>query len=260
MPLADTHCHLQDHRFDDDRPAVLERSLDALEWLVVIGDNLDTSRRAVAMTRDRVYAAIGFHPYHADRLDASALELLSGLAASERVVAIGEIGLDYYRYAETSPAEQRRAFEAQLELAATLRLPVIIHNREADDDTAAILANARDRLPGVIMHCFGGSAAFAGKCVEQGFHISFAGNVTFPKAEPLREAAAVVPTDRLLVETDCPYLAPQPVRGKRCEPRYVHHTARCVADLKGVTLAEFAARTTSNAARLFRVAAGPQQV
>ena len=203
MPLADTHCHLQDHRFDDDRPAVLERSLDALEWLVVIGDNLDTSRRAVAMTRDRVYAAIGFHPYHADRLDASALELLSGLAASERVVAIGEIGLDYYRYAETSPAEQRRAFEAQLELAATLRLPVIIHNREA---------------------------------------------------------AAVVPFDRLLVETDCPYLAPQPVRGKRCEPRYVHHTARCVADLKGVTLAEFAARTTSNAARLFRVAAGPQQV
>ncbi|NLT61174.1 MAG: LuxR family transcriptional regulator, partial [Candidatus Hydrogenedentes bacterium] len=104
------------------------------------------------------------------------------------------------------------------------------------------------------------SAAFAGKCVEQGFHISFAGNVTFPKAEPLREAAAVVPFDRLLVETDCPYLAPQPVRGKRCEPRYVHHTARCVADLKGVTLAEFAARTTSNAARLFRVAAGPQQV
>lgn len=260
MPLADTHCHLQDHRFDDDRAAVLKRSLDALEWLLVVGDDLDTSRRAVAMIRDRVYAAVGLHPYHADRLDASALELLSGLAASQGVVAIGEIGLDYYRYAETAPAEQRRAFEAQLELAATLRLPVIIHNRDADDDTAAILANARDRLPGVVMHCFGSSAAFAAKCVELGFHVSFAGNITFPKAEPLRQAAAVVPIDRLLVETDSPYLAPQPVRGKRCEPLHIHHTAGCVADLKGVTLAEFAERTSSNAARLFRVAAGPQQV
>ena len=254
MPLVDTHCHLQDPRFDDDRPAVLERSLDALEWLVLIGDDLDSSRRAVSLVRDRVYAAAGFHPYHAAQVDASALEQLSRLAASEGVVAIGEIGLDYFRYAETTPAEQRRAFEAQLELAATLRLPVVIHNRDADDDTLAILRNARNRLPGVVMHCFGSNAAFAATCVEQGFHISFAGNVTFPKAEPLREAAALVPIDRLLVETDSPYLAPQPVRGKRCEPAYIQHTAACMAGLKGMTLEEFAEKTTSNAAQLFGIA------
>ncbi|HOF39700.1 MAG TPA: TatD family hydrolase, partial [Candidatus Hydrogenedentes bacterium] len=196
MPLVDTHCHLQDPRFDDDRQAVLGRSLEALECLVIIGDNLDTSRRAVGLVRDRVYAAVGFHPYHAAQMDAAALEALSRLAASEGVVAIGEIGLDYFRYAETTPAEQRRAFEAQLELAAALRLPVVIHNRDADDDTLAILRNARNRLPGVVMHCFGSNAAFAAACVELGFHISFAGNVTFPKAGPLREAAALVPIAR----------------------------------------------------------------
>jgi TatD DNase family protein len=256
MPLVDTHCHLQDPRFDDDRQAVLGRSLEALEWLVIIGDNLDTSRRAVGLVRDRVYAAVGFHPYHAAQMDAAALEALSRLAASEGVVAIGEIGLDYFRYAETTPAEQRRAFEAQLELAAALRLPVVIHNRDADDDTLAILRNARNRLPGVVMHCFGSNAAFAAACVELGFHISFAGNVTFPKAGPLREAAALVPIARLLVETDSPYLAPQPVRGKRCEPSYIQHTAACMAGLKGMTLEEFAEKTTSNAAQLFGIASG----
>ncbi len=252
--LADTHCHLQDARFDEDRADVLARSLDALDWLVVVGDELDTSRLAVDMTQDHVFATVGMHPYHADRVDAEALAALRGLAAHERVVAIGEIGLDYYRYAETSREEQQRAFEAQLELAAALGLPVVVHNRDADGDTAAILANAGRRLPGVVMHCFGSGAAFACTCLELGHYISFAGNVTFPKAENLREAASLVPLDRLLVETDSPYLAPQPVRGDRCEPRYAQYTAACLAEIKGVTIEAFAEQTTANAARLFRLA------
>lgn len=252
--LADTHCHLQDARFDEDRADVLARSLDALDWLVVVGDELDTSRLAVDMTQDRVFATVGMHPYHADRVDAEALAALRGLAAHERVVAIGEIGLDYYRYAETSREEQQRAFEAQLELAAALGLPVVVHNRDADGDTAAILANAGRRLPGVVMHCFGSGAAFACTCLELGHYISFAGNVTFPKAENLREAASLVPLDRLLVETDSPYLAPRPVRGDRCEPRYVQYTAACLAEIKGVTIEAFAEQTTANAAGLFRLA------
>jgi TatD DNase family protein len=229
-----------------------------LDGLVVIGDDLDTSRQAVELTRDRVFAAVGIHPYHADRVDAETLNALRELAANENVVALGEMGLDYYRYAETSRGEQKLAFEAQLELAAGLNLPVVIHNREADEDTAAILANAGSRLPGVIMHCFGSNAAFAGRCLELGHYISFAGNVTFPKAEALRDAAAVVPMERLLVETDSPYLAPQAVRGKRCEPAYVQHTAACLAELKEVTIAMFAEQTTANAAKLFRRAVNPR--
>ncbi|MFO7976638.1 MAG: TatD family hydrolase [Candidatus Hydrogenedentota bacterium] len=251
--LVDTHCHLQDSRFEEDRSEVLDRSLDVLDWLVVVGDDVDTSRQAIEMTRNRVFATVGIHPYHADRADQDALTELRRLAALEGTVAIGEIGLDYYRYAETTPAEQHQAFEAQLELAADLALPVVIHNRDADEDAAAILANAAGRIPGVIMHCFGSNAAFAETCLEMGAYLSFAGNVTFPKAGSLREAAGVVPMDRLLVETDSPYLAPQPVRGKRCEPRYVQYTAACLAEVKGVTIEVFAQRTGANAARLFRV-------
>lgn len=252
--LVDTHCHLQAPAFAHDRLEVLERSLDTLDWLLVAGDDLDSSTHAAEMARDRVFAAAGIHPYHADCVNSGALDRLRALAARPGVVAIGEIGLDYFRYAETTPEKQRTAFEAQLQLAAELPLPVIIHNREADADMAAILANAGRRAPGIVMHCFGSDAAFAETCIELGCTISFAGNVTFPKAETLREAAAVVPLERLLIETDSPYLAPQPVRGKRCEPGYVWHTARCLAGLKGVTIEAFAEQTTGNAAALFGIA------
>lgn len=250
--LVDTHCHVQDTRFDDDRRDVVERSLTILDWLVVVGDDLATSQQAAEMTGDRIVAAVGMHPYHANHLNAETVTELRRLAALEGVVAIGEIGLDYYRYAKTTPAEQRNAFETQLELAGELGLPVVIHNREADKDAAALLANAAGQLPGFVMHCFGGDAAFAETCLEMGAYISFAGNVTFPKADSLREAAAVVPMNRLLVETDSPYLAPQAVRGKRCEPRYVQYTAACLAEVKGVTMEIFTEQTTANAGRLFR--------
>ncbi|MBI2423505.1 MAG: TatD family hydrolase [Candidatus Hydrogenedentes bacterium] len=253
MRLVDTHCHLQSERYSEDREAVLEESLNRLEWLVIIGDDLPSSEAALALVRHRVYAVVGVHPYYAAAFDAAQEEALAALAARPGVVAIGEMGLDYFN--EYSPrAAQQTAFRRQLEMACALGLPVAIHNRDADADTYPILKEFSTSLKGCIMHCFGSTAADAERYVELGFHISFAGNVTFPKAEALRDAARVTPLDRLLVETDAPFLAPIPFRGKRCEPHHVAHTAACLAELKGVTLEAFTAQTTANAAAVYGIA------
>lgn len=253
--IVDSHCHLQDTKFDDDRAEVLARALDALDWIVVIGDDLPTSEGALALTQDRVYAAVGIHPYYAGTADDAAMDRLREMTGNEHVVALGEMGLDYFKYNETPRDVQRAGFERQLALAAELALPIVIHNRDADADLAAILDEHHASLPGGVMHCFGSDAAFAERCLGwKNFYVSFAGNVTFPKAQPLRDAAAVVPLDRLLVETDAPYLAPQPVRGKRCEPAHVAHTAAALAAVKGVTVDQMNQATAENAARLFRVA------
>ena len=254
MELVDSHCHLQDEAFDEDRQAVIERSLESLSWIVVIGDDLPTSRAAVELTRDRIYATVGIHPYHAESLTEEAVAELATLAESDRVVGIGEIGLDYFKYNQCPRDRQHDAFRKQLEMASQLDLPVVIHNRESDEDLCAILDEYHTKLPGGIMHCFAGDAAFVDRCLSWDFHISFAGNVTFPKAEELREAARRVPIERLLVETDSPYLAPQPVRGKRCEPAFVMHTARLVAEAVGVEPETLYETTTANARRVFRVA------
>ncbi len=258
MALVDAHCHVQGAAFDDDREAVVGRALETLEWIVVAGDELETSRAAVALARDRVYATVGIHPHHAEAVDASALADIRELAGEPRVVAIGEVGLDYY-YEHVPRERQQAAFRAQLDLASELALPVVIHCRDAYEAITPILEACHRRLAGGVMHCFSGDAAFAKRCLTWGFHISFAGNVTFPKATPLREAALAVPMDRLLVETDSPYLAPQPVRGKRCEPIYVQHTARLLADLKGVPFDNFARQTTENARGLFLSARHPRR-
>ncbi|MBM3289298.1 MAG: TatD family deoxyribonuclease [Candidatus Hydrogenedentes bacterium] len=252
MRLVDTHCHLQDAKFDEDRADVLARALDALEWVVLIGDSIASSRAAVALTRDCVFAAIGVHPYHPEQITNDGVAALRELASNSRVVAIGEIGLDYYTYNDAPRGAQQAAFHAQLDLAAELSLPVIIHNRDAGDDTLGILAEHDGRIPAAIMHCFSGDAAFAERCAARGYYISFAGNVTYPKAGVLRDAAAVVPINRLLVETDSPYLAPQPVRGRRCEPAYVTHAADTLAAVKGIGIDELISRTTENAERVFR--------
>lgn len=252
MRLIDTHCHLQDPKFDADRDEVLARALDALDAVVIIGDDLESSRAAVALCREDVYAAVGFHPYNALHVNGETLDEIRILASGEDVVAIGEIGLDYYN--EFAPRDaQRPAFARQLELAAELQMPVVIHNRNADDDAFGLLHPYVGKLPGILMHCFGSDAAFARRCVDAGVYVSFAGNVTYPKAQPLRDAAAVVPLDRLLVETDAPYLAPQPVRGKRCEPAFVEYTARTLADVKGVSLEELTEATSANARAFYRI-------
>ncbi len=253
MPLVDSHCHLQDSAFDPDRQEVLSRSLEALDWLVAIGDDLPTSSAAVDLTGPRVYASVGIHPYYADSVDAPALETLRELAQSPRVIAVGEIGLDYFKHNDTPRDIQQTAFQQQLDLATALGLPVVIHNRESDEDLSAILDTHHTRLSGGVMHCFAGSTAFVERVLSWGFYISFAGNVTFPKAEELRIAALAVPLDRLLVETDAPYLAPQPVRGKRCEPAFVKHTAEALAKLRGVDFETLSAATADNAAHLFGI-------
>ncbi len=249
---VDTHCHLQDAKFDGDRAQVLARSLDKLAWLVVVGDDLESSRAACEIVRDRVFATVGFHPYYAKDLDDAALQSLRALAGRPGVRAIGEIGLDYYNVFSPEPA-QHTAFERQLELARELGLPVVIHNRDADEDAYAILRNHIDNLAGCVMHCFGSDAAFAKRCIDLGCYVSFAGNLTFPKAQGLRDAAQAVPVDRLLVETDAPYLAPQAERGKRSEPHFVTHTAAVLAQLKGLSTEAFAEETTANAARLYAI-------
>jgi len=253
MALVDTHCHLQHDRFHEDREAVLLRSLERLEWVVVIGDDLPSSRAAVELVGERVFAVVGMHPYHASEVNDAVLDELRALAAAPGVVALGEMGLDYFNEYAPRP-DQARAFEQQLALACELRLPVVIHNRDADADSHALLKQFAPDLPGCIMHCFGSGPAFAEQCVDLGFYISFAGNVTFPKAAQLREAAAVVPLERLLVETDAPYLAPPPFRGKRCEPWYVQHTAETLAEVKQVPLEELSAATTRNAATVYGIA------
>ncbi|MDZ4859926.1 MAG: TatD family hydrolase [Candidatus Hydrogenedentes bacterium] len=249
MRLVDTHCHLHDAAFDEDRDAVAARAMDSLEWIVLIGDSLASSRAALSFTNDRTFAAVGVHPYHPEEMDGDGVSVLRELAGHPRTVAIGEIGLDYYKH-NTAPRElQHRAFHEQLSLAAELDLPLVIHNRDANEDTLAILGEHTIRA--VVMHCFSGDAAFAKACLARGYYISFAGNVTYPKAIQLREAASVVPIDRLLVETDSPYLAPQPVRGKRCEPAFAAHTAAALAELKNMPLDAFAEATTANASRVF---------
>ncbi|MFP4190612.1 MAG: TatD family hydrolase [Candidatus Hydrogenedentota bacterium] len=251
--LADTHCHLQAGAFDEDRDTVRARALERLEWIVVIGDDIESSQAGLELTGPGVYAAVGVHPYHAAHVTSKSLETLEEMAASPQVVALGEMGLDYFKYNDTPPDVQAEGFRRQLELAVELELPVVIHNRESQDDIIAILDEYAGRLAGGIMHCFSGDTRLVERCVKWGFHVSFAGNVTFPKAGAVREAAAATPIDLLLVETDSPYLAPQPKRGKRCEPAYVRYTAETLAEVKGVSLEELGERATANAERLFRV-------
>ena len=208
---------------------------------------------AVAEKYEGVHAAVGVHPHDAKLYDEAAERLLLEFVRSKRVVALGEIGLDYHY--DNSPREvQHGVFGRQLRLARQEGLPVIIHSRDADDDTLEILrAEYAGTERGGVMHCFGGGPELAEGALGLGFYISFAGNVTFKKADALREVARTVPLERLLVETDCPYLAPVPHRGRRNEPAYVVETARFLADLRGVSHEELGRATSENFSRLFGV-------
>jgi len=242
--LVDSHCHLDDEKFAADREEAIERARAAgVELMLAIGTGgvLDVAIQQ-AERYPFMYATIGVHPHDAASATAATFARLRELASHPKVVAIGEIGLDYHY--DFSPRDvQREVFERQLELAAEFHKPIVIHTREAWEDTMALVPS----LPhGGIMHCFTGDAAQARQALDRGFHLSFGGVLTFPKAESLREAARIAPEDRLLVETDCPYLAPVPHRGKRNEPAYVVDTARRLAEVRGTTLDWIAACTTRN--------------
>ena len=224
-----------------------------LAAIVTIGIDVTTSRRAVGFAErfDDVYATVGLHPHDAATLDDALLGELEELAAHPRVVAVGECGLDFYR--DLSPRDaQRRAFSAQIELARRVGLPLVVHVREAGDEAMALLAAEAHDLT-VVMHCFS-LPQYVDECNARGYYASFAGNVTYKNAAGLREAAAKIRDDRLLVETDAPFLAPVPNRGNSNVPAWVTHTAALVAEVRGVPAAELAALTTANAQRVFGLA------
>ncbi|QYO62210.1 TatD family hydrolase [Leptolyngbya sp. 7M] len=266
--LIDSHCHIDGPQFDNDRDDVVRRARDAgVAAMLNVGTgdpHSDDFRRAVAVAEkyENVWASVGVHPHDAKLYDDLAEEHLIDLAENKKVIAWGEIGLDYY-YDHSPRDVQREVFRRQIDVAKTLGLSVIIHSRDANDDTVQILTEAFSGITesselnsrnGVgIMHCFAGTPEMAEKLMEVGFYISFAGNVTFKKADDLREAARVVPLERLLVETDCPYLTPVPHRGTRNEPAMVVHTAQFLAEFYGVSFERLAEQTTRNFYDLFRV-------
>lgn len=249
--MIDTHCHLDACEPPD--WALVDRARDAgVTRIATVGTDGRSIGRALgaAHSHEGVVAIVGRHPHETAGFDPADLEEIERAASDPRARAIGETGLDYYRdYAPR--AAQRRAFEAQLELAGRLGLPVAIHTRAAEEDTFAILREHAASLPAVILHCFSAPARL-GECVERRYMCSFAGNVTYPKAIELQGAARNVPAELLLVETDAPYLAPQPVRGKPNEPAHVAHTARFVAELRDVSYEELERTVEANAARLFQ--------
>ena len=253
--LFDTHAHLHFPEFDADREAMLERArVSGVRRMLTIGTDVETSQASIALAAREadVWATVGIHPHDAAQADAAALTEIERLAAEPRVVAVGEIGLDYFR--DLSPREdQHRAFRALIGIARRAGKPVVIHCRDAHEDTLAILAEERVTEVRGIMHCFSGDVAIARRCLDLGLLISLAGPVTYPNARALPDVARFVPGDRLVVETDCPFLPPQGYRGKRNEPAYLSITATRVAELRGETIDALAARTTANACALLGI-------
>lgn len=248
--LVDSHAHIHFPHFDADRGAVIARALDAgLTMILDVGTDLSTSRAAVALAEQHklVYAAVGVHPHDAAGFTAGVMNELRLLAKHPKVLAIGEIGLDYYR--DLSPRDlQRSAFCKQLVLAEDRGLPVIIHSRDAHEDVLSILAGSGARG---ILHSYAAGLSHLDTVLAVGFSVGISGPVTFRRAQELRDVAAAVPLDRLLVETDCPYLTPEPHRGRRNEPAYVLFTAKAIAAARHQSLQELAQATTKNACSLF---------
>ncbi len=251
--LADSHAHLDLEDHFPDQAAVLKRAREkGVDLLINVATGLADAPQVITTAKKTpgIVAIVGVHPHGAGAMTVADLEALASLAAAPQVVAIGEIGLDFYR--RRSPEEvQQYWFRQQLEFAIAHNKPVVIHTREATPVTLSILREYRGRLAGGVMHCFGGSLDEAHAFLDLGFYLSFSGTLTYPKAGPLREVARQVPLDRILVETDCPYLPPQPWRGQRNEPAYVVTTAQQLADTRGLTLEEVAAHTWANTLAVF---------
>lgn len=254
MNVFDTHCHLDDEKFNEDREEACQRMLEAgVQRCVCVGSDLASSRRCVdfAKAHPGVYAAAGVHPHEAKDAPPDMLDALRRLLREERVAALGEIGLDYYY--DLSPRDvQKRVMAAQVDLALEMDMPVIFHIRDAHGDMVDYFRSLK-KLPSGIIHCFSGSPEIAREYVKMGFYVSFAGPLTFKKAPHLQAAAREVPLDRLLVETDSPYLAPEPVRGRRNEPANVVYTLKKLAELWKMPAEEMAAVTWENACRVYRL-------
>jgi len=258
MEWIDTHCHLDEESFTQDCAGTIQRAVDAgVKTMLAVGITLDSSRRVVelAQKHDSVYAIVGLHPNYVSAANPGDWEQIIELMRAPKVVGIGETGLD--KYWDYAPIEvQTEYFHRHIELSRQLDLPFVVHCREAEAETLAVLKKQAETGPlRGVMHSFCGSAETATACLSMGMHLSFAGMLTFKKNDLLRQLSTTLPLDRLLVETDSPYLAPTPFRGKRNEPAHVRLTAACLAKSRGVSKEEVAAATTRNACELFRLPA-----
>jgi len=251
--LIDTHCHLDFPDFDYDREDVIQRAKsNGVAYIVNIGSSLENSKKSLELSQkyDFIYASIGIHPHEADKINSQTKLDLKCLAENQKVVAIGEVGLDYYKN-YSLPKNQRQLFTISLELAKDLNLPVVIHTRLAEEDTLGIL---KSFLPiKAVVHCFSADEDFLKECLESGFFISFTCNITYKKAENLRSLVKITPLDRLFLETDAPFLPPEGLRGKRNEPHAVRRLAEEIARIKEITFEEVAQSTTDNAIKFFNL-------
>ncbi|MFA6849195.1 MAG: TatD family hydrolase [Selenomonadaceae bacterium] len=256
MMLVDTHAHIDAEQFDADRAAMIQRAItQGVTRIVNMGDDIESSARSVKLAEDyrEIYAGVGIHPEKADKMLKSHDDLLAAWTQLPKVVAIGEIGLDYYYEKDAEKRElQKRVFIRQLDIARQMHMPVCVHNRDAHGDTLDILKREGKGILGVV-HCFSGSWEMAKKLLRCGWYIGIDGPITFKNAAKLPEIIRQVPLDRLLVETDSPYLAPVPKRGKRNEPAFVYYVAKKAAELRGEDFETFAAVTTTNARHLYGI-------
>ncbi len=255
MSLVDSHCHIDMPQFDADRDEVVARARAAgiAEMLIVgeVGEGDELQRSLRVAEKHGLPATAGVHPHQARLAEAATYDEIRGLAREDRIVAVGEIGLDFHY--DYSPREtQREVFRQQIRLARDVGLPIVVHTREADDETAAILEDEGARETGGVIHCFTGGLELALRALDLGLHISFSGILAFPKSEVIQQVARDVPEDRLLIETDAPFLAPPPHRGKRNEPAFVVEVARKLAALRGVSEQAIGEAAARNYARLFR--------
>ena len=251
--LIDTHCHLDFPEFDNDRKEVVKKAQDAgIGYIINIGSSLAGSKKAVELSKEFecIYATVGIHPHQADKVRQQELEEIKVLAKNDKVVAIGEIGLDYSKNF-SKQENQRQLFIALLNAAKELNLPVVLHSREAQEDILKIL---KDAMPvRAVVHCFSGDPTFLKECLSLGFFISFTCNITYKKADRLRELVKIVPLERLFLETDAPYLSPEGLRGQRNEPRHVKELAEEIARLRGISFAQVTEATTNNAKKFFNI-------
>ncbi|WP_173918026.1 TatD family hydrolase [Halobacillus sp. Marseille-Q1614] len=253
--LFDTHVHLNADQFEDDLQETIDRAHEAgVRYMTVVGFDRKTIPLAIqiAQENDHIFAAVGWHPVDAIDMTQEDLEWIEKLSSHPKVVALGEMGLDYH-WDKSPPDVQKEVFRKQIQLAKKVKMPIIIHNREATDDIVQILKEENAAEVGGIMHCYSGPVETAKECVDMNFMISLGGPVTFKNAKLPKEVAKAIDIEHLLVETDCPFLAPHPNRGKRNEPAYVTLVAEQVAELKGLSYEEVCDRTTENALQFFRI-------
>ncbi|MCP4648981.1 MAG: TatD family hydrolase [PVC group bacterium] len=261
--LIDTHCHINFHQFDEDRKEVIQRARDAgVECMINIGADAETSQQSVDLSGEYefIFSTAGVHPHYAADTGVDEIDLIEHLVKNEKVVAVGEIGLDYYNrsdpdkdIAKELKAIQQRVFASFLEVAKKTDLPVIIHSRDAGDDVLNILKNCFGSHVRGVMHCYSQDKVFLDRCLDLGLYVSFAGNITYKKAQALREVADYAPLDRILIETDAPFLAPQAVRGRRNEPAHVKIVAEEIARIKKIDLEVVSNQTSENARQLFEI-------